>query len=128
MKTLSQLQDQADKLFSEWIRRRNAVNDIATCVTCGKKDHWKYMQCGHYISRDRFAVRYHPKNAHVQCSVCNSAHNDNKEPYMMFMLKTYEGGTIPELTRLSMLFISSLDKRQTLENVIKDMKIKLRKL
>ena len=32
--------DKLDKIFSIYIRRKDAVNDIATCVTCGKKDHW----------------------------------------------------------------------------------------
>ena len=45
-----------DKVFSEYIRRRYAKNDIATCVTCGKKDHWKKLQAGHFMSRKHYAT------------------------------------------------------------------------
>ena len=30
-----------DTIFSIYIRRKNSVNEIAKCITCGKKDHWK---------------------------------------------------------------------------------------
>ena len=128
MKTLSQLTEQADKLFSEYIRRRTADgNGIVTCVTCGKKDHWKQMHCGHYVSRAKFGTRYLAINANVQCPGCNSKHNEDKHTYMMYMLKNYPVGTLPELTKLSLKFYSGLDRRQELERVIKDLKIKIKR-
>jgi len=60
-----------DNVFSEFIRRRYAVNDIATCVTCGKKDHWKKLQAGHFMSRKHYATRWDEDNVEVQCSACN---------------------------------------------------------
>ena len=60
-----------DKVFSEYIRRRYAKNDIATCVTCGKKDHWKKLQAGHFMSRKHYATRWDEYNVEVQCSACN---------------------------------------------------------
>jgi hypothetical protein len=60
-----------DKVFSEYIRRRYAKNDIATCVTCGKKDHWKKLQAGHFMSRKHYATRWDEQNVEVQCSACN---------------------------------------------------------
>lgn len=60
-----------DKVFSEYIRRRYAVNDIAECVTCGKKDHWKNLQAGHFISRKHYATRWNEENVQVQCVKCN---------------------------------------------------------
>ncbi len=32
-----------DTVFSQFIRRRFAVNEIARCVTCDKKAHWKEL-------------------------------------------------------------------------------------
>jgi hypothetical protein len=29
-----------DTVFSQYIRRKDAIDEIAECVTCGKKDHW----------------------------------------------------------------------------------------
>lgn len=60
-----------DKVFSEYIRRRYAKNEIATCVTCGKKDHWKKLQAGHFMSRKHYATRWDEDNVEVQCSACN---------------------------------------------------------
>jgi len=60
-----------DKVFSEYVRRRYAVNDIAECVTCGKKDHWKNLQAGHFISRKHYATRWNEENVQVQCVKCN---------------------------------------------------------
>tara|TARA_R110000796_G_scaffold160771_1_gene277544 strand:+ start:826 stop:1203 length:378 start_codon:yes stop_codon:yes gene_type:complete len=60
-----------DKVFSEYIRRRYAKNDIATCVTCDKKDHWKKLQAGHFMSRKHYSTRWDEDNVEVQCSGCN---------------------------------------------------------
>ena len=60
-----------DKVFSEYIRRKDAKNDIATCVTCGKKDHWKKLQAGHFMSRKHYATRWDEENVEVQCQACN---------------------------------------------------------
>lgn len=60
-----------DAVFSEYVRRRYAKNDIAQCVTCGKKDHWKNLQAGHFISRKHYATRWNEENVQVQCVACN---------------------------------------------------------
>lgn len=60
-----------DTVFSIYIRRRYAVNDIAECVTCGKKDHWSKLQCGHFMSRKHMATRWDENNCQVQCAGCN---------------------------------------------------------
>lgn len=63
--------DKLDKIFSIYIRRKDAVNDISTCVTCGKKDHWTKLQNGHFMSRRHYSTRWDEDNCHVQCSGCN---------------------------------------------------------
>jgi len=70
-KTRSQVVKLLDKVFSEYIRRRLAKNEIAECFTCGKKDHWKKLQCGHFQSRKHYATRWDEINCQVQCSACN---------------------------------------------------------
>ena len=62
-----------DKVFSEYIRRRDAGgSEYVRCVTCSTVKHWKEMDCGHYITRNHLAVRFHPRNCHAQCKSCNS--------------------------------------------------------
>ena len=60
-----------DTIFSIYIRRKNSVNEIAQCITCGKKDHWKKMQNGHFMSRKHYATRWDEDNVEVQCMGCN---------------------------------------------------------
>ena len=60
-----------DKVFSEYIRRRYAKNNISECVTCGKQDHWKNLQAGHFMSRKHYATRWDDENVQVQCMACN---------------------------------------------------------
>ena len=60
-----------DAIFSIYIRRRYAKNDIAECVTCGKQDHWKSLQAGHFMSRKHYATRWDEDNVAVQCMGCN---------------------------------------------------------
>jgi len=40
-----------DAVFSQYIRLKDSVGGYATCFTCGKKDHWKKLQNGHFQSR-----------------------------------------------------------------------------
>ena len=60
-----------DTIFSIYIRRKNSVNEIAQCITCGKKDHWKKMQNGHFMSRKHYSTRWDEENVQVQCNACN---------------------------------------------------------
>ena len=60
-----------DKVFSEYIRRRYAKNNISECVTCAKQDHWKNLQAGHFMSRKHYATRWDDENVQVQCMACN---------------------------------------------------------
>lgn len=60
-----------DNVFSQYIRLRYSKNEISECVTCGKQDHWKKMQNGHFISRKHYATRWDEDNCQVQCSGCN---------------------------------------------------------
>ena len=62
---------QLDAVFSQYIRQRDAVNEIATCFTCGKRDHWKRLQNGHFQSRKHYSTRWDETNCQVQCAGCN---------------------------------------------------------
>lgn len=65
------LVDKLDKVFSLYIRLREAKNEIAECFTCGKKDHYKKLQNGHFQSRKHYSTRWDEINCQVQCSGCN---------------------------------------------------------
>ena len=59
------------------LARLQAADDsgFCHCVTCGKVDHYKSMDGGHFIAKgssSRWALEI--ENVHVQCKACNS-HN-----------------------------------------------------
>ena len=67
----SKLVKKLDAIFSQYIRLKDAVNGYAVCFTCGKKDHWKKLQNGHFQSRKHYATRWDEQNCQVQCAGCN---------------------------------------------------------
>ncbi len=70
--TLTGLKDEMDRLFSLYVRQSLAdENGDAKCVTCGKIMNWRYIQCGHYVSRGELPLRFELKNVSTQCGGCN---------------------------------------------------------
>ena len=67
----SKLVKKLDAVFSQYIRLKDSIDEIATCFTCGKKDHWKKLQNGHFQSRKHYATRWDEQNCQVQCAMCN---------------------------------------------------------
>lgn len=87
----------ADRIFSLYIRLRYAVNFYVMCVTCGRKDHYKKMQNGHYISRRVMATRFDEINCNVQCDYCNETLHGNLKKYKEYLERTYGKSVIPML-------------------------------
>tara|TARA_B100000497_G_scaffold73776_1_gene82695 strand:+ start:55 stop:462 length:408 start_codon:yes stop_codon:yes gene_type:complete len=70
--TRSRLVKKLDTVFSQYIRLRDADNrGMSKCFTCGKEDHWKKLQAGHFQSRRHYSTRWHEDNVQVQCQKCN---------------------------------------------------------
>jgi hypothetical protein len=70
--TRSKVVKKLDAVFSQYIRLSNAdKNGICTCVTCGKKYHWKQIQSGHFMSRKHYSTRWVEDNVKPQCYGCN---------------------------------------------------------
>lgn len=96
-----------DKIFSEFIRRRDARwlhknkgTDInfAQCCTCGIVKKWKEMDCGHFIKRRHNTTRYDEHNCTVQCKTCNGG--DKEADYALFIIREYGQGTLKRLAEL----------------------------
>lgn len=69
---LPELIEEADILFSRWLRLSNADKEgNVTCYTCDNKLHWKQAQCGHYISRSCIYLRHDVRNCRIQDEACN---------------------------------------------------------
>ena len=88
--------------FSIFIRLRDANEDgMCTCITCGRMNHWKKMDCGHGIGRQHWATRYNEKNNHAQCKPCNGFEGGKREVYKIEVDKRYGAGTWDKMELLS---------------------------
>lgn len=74
-----------DTIFSTYIRRKDAIDDIATCVTCGKQDHYKKLQCGHFMSRSNYSTRWDENNVGVQCYGCNISRSGEQFKFSLYL-------------------------------------------
>ncbi len=86
-----------DNIFSKYIRLRKAKNQYATCVTCGKVDHWTKLQAGHFISRRHYATRWDTTNVQVQCSGCNVFKYGEQYKFSLWLDKNIATGTSEQL-------------------------------
>jgi len=84
-----------DTVFSQYIRRKDAIDEIATCVTCGKKDHWSKLQNGHWASRRHYCTRWDEQNCNVQCAGCNVFRAGEIYLYTKYLCSQY-GENFPE--------------------------------
>ena len=80
-----------DTIFSRYIRQKDAVNGIAICVTCGKKDEWKKLQNGHFMSRRHYSTRWDENNVGVQCYGCNITNQGQQ-----YLFSQYLGNNLSE--------------------------------
>jgi len=83
--TRSKLIKKLDTIFSRWVRLSNSVNEICTCVTCGKESHWKDIQAGHFISRKHYSTRWDEKNVKPQCVGCNVFKYGEQYKFSLFL-------------------------------------------
>ena len=86
MASLSETKKVFDKVFSEYIRKRDAQ---LGCISCGAKNGWKYSQAGHYISRSHMSVRYDEQNVNLQCMPCNIYKHGNMDEYAIALISKY---------------------------------------
>jgi hypothetical protein len=86
--TRSKLIKKLDVIFSQYIRlSRSDKNGFCTCITCGKKGHWKNggIQAGHFMSRKHYSTRWNEDNVHPQCVACNMFRAGEQYKYSIFL-------------------------------------------
>lgn len=94
--SISVLKKKADKVFSDFIRKR----DKGKCFTCGCVKEWKQQQNGHYITRGCIATRYDETNCHCQCVACNIFKCGNYTAYSLKMIEKYGVEKLEELEKI----------------------------
>ena len=101
MKSISKLKKELDKWFSLYIRLRYSENGLCQCFTCGKVDHYKKLQCGHFQSRRHHATRWNEQNCQVQCVKCNMFEQGEQWKFGISLNAKYGEGTSNELEFLA---------------------------
>ena len=108
-KPISKLKKELDKWFSLYIRLREATSQgIAQCFTCGKIDHYKKLQCGHFQSRRHHATRWNESNCQVQCVKCNMFEQGEQWKFGLNINAKYGEGTSKELEFLAKTSIKKM--------------------
>lgn len=96
--SLPKLRDKLDKVHSQYTRQSSAdENGNVKCYTCSKVDHWKKMQCGHYISRRHISTRWLEKNTKVQCVGCNIFNQGSGPAFSLALVREYGPSILEEL-------------------------------
>lgn len=124
------MQSEEEKLwdtFSKYIRLRDAdENGIVQCITCPKRQHWKEVHAGHFISRKEKNTKFNEKNNHAQCVSCNTFNHGRQFEYGLAIDKRYGEGSAEELLILSKVTckLSDYDYRE----MNKEYKVKVKQL
>lgn len=96
----SSIEKDLDRVFSIFIRLREANDEgITRCYSCGKRDLWVNMDCGHYISRVHRSTRWDELNCHVQCKRCNIFLHGNYPQYALNLIKEFGTDVLEELSK-----------------------------
>jgi hypothetical protein len=90
-----------DKLFSEYIRKRDCPEGYGKCATCGQIKSIDKLDNGHFLSRRFLNTRWNEKNANVQCQKCNRFEYGNQYEHGLFIDRKYGKGTAEKLHLLS---------------------------
>lgn len=82
--------DKLDRIFSEYIRLRDADNNgYIRCISCGKVVFWKDADNGHFINRKHMSLRFSETNCNAQCRACNRFDEGNMTGYNLGIIKKY---------------------------------------
>lgn len=80
--TLSTLVKKLDKVFSRYIRLRDAMpNGYFICISCGRVKPLDQGDAGHYYSRRHMATRFDEDNVNCECRFCNRFSSDHLVGY-----------------------------------------------
>jgi 5-methylcytosine-specific restriction endonuclease McrA len=101
LKSLSSLENKLDRVFSTYIRKRDAdEGGTVSCVTCGRLMFWKEADCGHFVKRQHRATRWLPTNCAPQCQRCNHWMGGRQDDFARYVIQRYGAETFDELMTL----------------------------
>jgi hypothetical protein len=85
-------------IFQKLVRLRARFKDgNCRCITCGKVQHYKLMDAGHFVGRNNKATILDSRNVNPQCKKCNSWGSGEKDKYREALVKLYGIEVVREL-------------------------------
>lgn len=86
LKTLSQYEQEARKVFQAWIRKRDKDRPCISCPATTAKQ-W---DGGHFFKAEVYSgMIFNEDNCHKQCSQCNDYHSGNLLEYRQGLINRY---------------------------------------
>ena len=123
--TTAGLKKKAHELLQRLVRMKAADDcGIVRCVSCGKLDHYKAMDGGHFISRTYTYHSLREENIHPQCKRCNRFFGLCHDDYRVYMVDMY-GADYVEWLSTSKRNICKRS-RMDYEDMIEDFKTRLK--
>lgn len=125
--TLRALKNKCWKIFSEYIRRKEADEGGTNyCFTCGQPKFWKELQAGHFIGGRTNAVLFNEEIVKPQCLMCNVFLRGNYGRYTLKMIDLHGREKVEEFMALKHQVVKYT--RSDLEALIESYKNKLKEL
>lgn len=116
-----------DAEFSFYVRASSRDRmGLIRCVTCGKLEELKDIDCGHYITRALRSTRWDEKNVGPQCRKCNRFLNGMAHEFRAYLVGKWGAEEIEKLEMRSRMI--SGETRETLLEKIKEYREKNKEL
>ena len=62
---------------------------VGICVTCGKKFHISYLDCGHCIAGRSNSLLFNERRVDIQCRHCNRVRNGRLKKFQRILAQRY---------------------------------------
>ena len=104
-KTVAKKKKKVWESFSRYIRLRDCLRTTGCtswglCITCGKRNHFKLLQAGHFVPGRHNANLFSERGVHAQCYNCNVNLKGNTLEYRRKIIGLYGAGTDVELEKI----------------------------
>ena len=119
-RSLSWLDKKLWRLFSEFIRKRDADDfGVAKCISCNLQREWKYLGCGHYISRGNKRVKFDERNNNAQCKGCNAFKQGAAQEYRIGLIEKIGLDEVEDLERTAAMGSKKIDRMEYIALIVK---------